>query len=80
MAHKHVDLGAVAAARVGERLRSPGRDVRRQFESRHHGLERGVGSLVAPSPAGTGTSSQAAPRRGIAARLLLSIATRTDAD
>ena len=66
VAHKHVDLGAAATANISTRLRLRARDVRREFESRHHTAER---QIVAESP-----------RQGLARRVLLSIATRTDAD
>ena len=66
VAHKHVDLGAAATANISTRLRLRARDVRLEFESRHHSLEE------RPVPD--------APRAGLARRVLLSIATRTDTD
>jgi len=81
VAHRHVDLGAVAAGRVAERMRYRGRDIRQQFESRHHGVERNVGSLMGPSAAHTSQPfTSRARRRGLVTRLLASIATRTDTD
>jgi hypothetical protein len=62
-------------------MRYRGQDVRHQFESRHHDVERDVGSLVAPSASDARQSfTSRGGRRGLVTRLLSSIATRTDID
>ncbi|MDP9222486.1 MAG: hypothetical protein M3P18_01255 [Actinomycetota bacterium] len=71
VAHKHVDL-AVENVQARHRLR--GREILREFESRHHSEERTLGSLVAPALMAPGRQPS------LIKRLLPSIAVRTDAD